>query len=326
MKTLARLAVGAMALLSMTANAQVDSNALVITSPANGTVVAPGQTITVSVTINSGTYPSGITIIGGEPGGPSVLLPPVSAASPMSFSVTIPANAFPGTFTISAGGTDPSGVLQTSYDVVLDVERTDSPVSLRVDPPSFHIQEGQSLPVRVVGVYADGSWQGLTQSSRLQLTSSNAAVATVQNGVVTATGVGNADIEISYDTLTTMAAVAVTASTSVVVRLSTAATPSSGVAGVTTVNLTASGMPAGLSSSQVTISLAPTCAAGEAGRISGELTTQASSLTSVLSLLRIGFLIPQAAAQETYYAWISGTTTDGTSFASAGCSSIAVSQ
>jgi hypothetical protein len=109
------------------------------------------------------------------------------------------------------------------------------------------------------------------------------------------------------------------------VNLSTAAVPSSGVAGVTYVNLTASGMPAGLSPSQVTITLAPTCAAGATGPVSGAITTSASSLRSILSLSRIGFQIPAAAAQETYFASVSGKTTGGTAFASGDCAIIAVS-
>lgn len=109
------------------------------------------------------------------------------------------------------------------------------------------------------------------------------------------------------------------------VNLSTAAAPSSGVAGVTYVNLTASGLPAGVSASQVTITLAPTCAAGASGPVSGAITTTASSLRRILSLSRIGFQIPAAAAQETYFASVSGTSTGGTAFASGDCAIIAVS-
>lgn len=209
----------AAALFSTGAGAQARSNALVITSPANGTVVAPGQTISVSITVNSGTYPGGVVVVGGEDGGPGVMeapasgMSPVSSPSTVSISITIPTNAFPGKFGITATGVSPSGVLQGSYEAVLDVERTDSPVSLRVDPPSFHIQQGQTLQLSVTGVYADGSWHGLTHSSSLQMTSSNTAVATVQNGSVTAAGIGNANIQISYAGLTANAPVVVSQST-----------------------------------------------------------------------------------------------------------------
>jgi hypothetical protein len=208
-------------LLSTRAGAQTRSNTLVITSPANGTVVAPGQTITVSITVNSGTYPYGVVVVGGEDAGPGVMeapasgMSPVSSPSTVSISIAIPTNAFPGKFGITATGATSLGVLQSSYEVVLDVERTDSPVSLRVDPPSFHIQQGQTLQLSVIGVYADGSWHGLTHASSLQMTSSNTAVATVQNGSVTAAGIGNANIQISYAGLTANAPVVVSQSTGI---------------------------------------------------------------------------------------------------------------
>lgn len=210
MKTLTLLAIGMIVFRSTIADAQVESNALVITSPTNGTVVAPGQTITVSVTVNSGTYPDGIGILGGEGGGPAVMVPPVLGESPLSISVTIPANAFPGRFTISAAGGNSSGVLQTSYDVTLDVERTDVPARLRVDPPSLHFKfVGDSAELTVTGVYADGSWHGLTQSSLLQITSENTGVAIVKNGAIIASGAGNTTIQVSYEGVTATVAVSV---------------------------------------------------------------------------------------------------------------------
>lgn len=212
MKTLAMAVIGIAAVVSsMAARAQLihQGNALVITSPANGTVVNPGETITVLVAVNSGTYPKGVAILGGETSGPGVTAGPLSGSS-LSFSVTIPANADSGPFQISANGIDSSGNFDASFRVTLDVERTDTPVSLRIDPQSFHIQQGQSLPLTVFGVYADGSWHELTQSSRLQVTSSNTAVAAVQNGTIAGNGAGNAAIQIAYEGVSASASVVVT--------------------------------------------------------------------------------------------------------------------
>lgn len=209
MRTLTMAVIGITAVLSCTAaSAQImqQSSALAITSPINGTMVNPGETITVSVTVNSGTYPKGIAIIG-----PGITAGPLSGPAP-SFTVTIPTNAESGPLKISANGIDSSGNFDSSLYVTLDVERSDMPVSLRVDPPSYHLQQGQSLPLSVFGIYADGSWHGLTQSSRLLLTSSNTAVAAVQNGSVVASGPGSATIQISYENLTASASVAVTGS------------------------------------------------------------------------------------------------------------------
>ncbi|MDE2447348.1 MAG: hypothetical protein KGO22_00145, partial [Gammaproteobacteria bacterium] len=60
------------------------------------------------------------------------------------------------------------------------------------------------------GVYADGSWHELTQSSRLQVTSSNTAVAAVQNGTIAGNGAGNAAIQIAYEGVSASASVVVT--------------------------------------------------------------------------------------------------------------------
>jgi hypothetical protein len=116
----------AAALLSTGAGAQARSNELVISSPANGTVVAPGQTIMVSITVNSGNYPGGVVVVGGEDGGPGVMgapasgMSPVSSPSAVSIPITIPTNAFPGKFGITATGVDPSGVLALRQGMRLD--------------------------------------------------------------------------------------------------------------------------------------------------------------------------------------------------------------
>jgi hypothetical protein len=216
MKIILLFGFGIMALSPLVSNAQTRSDALVITSPASGTVVAPGQVVTMSVTVNSGTYPSGVAVMGGEDGGPSVMeapesgLSPVSGPSTLTFSVTIPASSFPGKFGISAAGTNASGILQSSYEITLEVERTDSPVSLRVDPPSLHLRfVGDSVHFTVTGIYQDGSWHGLSQSSALQITSENTAVAIAKDGSIVASGPGNTLIQILYGSATATIAVSV---------------------------------------------------------------------------------------------------------------------
>jgi len=197
-------AAGIVALASAnTASAVARAYPLVITNLTNGTVVAPGQTITVSVTIKTGTYPNGITVVGGQVDGPTVILTPVTT-SPASFSVTIPSNAIFGPYTITAIGMDSTGTTDTSAAITLDVEQTTTaPVSLRVDPSSIHFAYiGQILAFNVIGVYANGSWQGLTQSSTLKITSANTSIATVTGGSVTAVNTGNTTLAVSYGSLT----------------------------------------------------------------------------------------------------------------------------
>ncbi len=110
------------------------------------------------------------------------------------------------------------------------------------------------------------------------------------------------------------------------VKLATAATPSTGVAGVSFVNLTVSGLPATTTPGEVMIAIAPTCPAGAGGPVSGEVDTTATKITTITpSIKRVQFQIPASLAQNTYLISIKGTATDGTVFASNGCAALAVS-
>lgn len=204
MKTLAMAAIGiATAVISMDSNGAARFYPLTITTPLSGTVVAPGQALNISVTVASGyTYPNGVAIFGGQDDGAEVMVGPQTS---LSFSVTIPTNANSGPLTLTAGGTDSSGTLDSSAAVTVDVEQpsTNKPVSLRVDPPSLNFQYiGQTLPLNVIGVYANGSWLGLTQSSTLKVTSANTSIATVGSGSVTGANAGNTTLQVSYGSLT----------------------------------------------------------------------------------------------------------------------------
>jgi hypothetical protein len=211
MKTLVMAAIGmAAALVSMDSSGAARFYPLVITAPVNGTVVAPGQSVTITVTVASGyTYPNGVAMFGGQDDGAAVMVGPQSS---LTFSVTIPTNANSGPLTLTASGTDSSGTLDNSATITVDVEQpsTSTPVSLRVDPPSMHFAYiGQTLPLNLIGVYANGSWQGLTQSSKLQISSANTAIATVTGGSVTSTGTGSTTLQVSYGSLTATVPVSV---------------------------------------------------------------------------------------------------------------------
>ena len=103
---------------------------------------------------------------------------------------------------------------------------------------------------------------------------------------------------------------ALTTATPVYLNASTA--PSSGVVGVTNVNLTGSGFPSGvIPPGNVTISLATTC-----GGSAGTTTTALSVKTIIGSSDRIQFQIPASLAKGGYFVSMSGTTLGGTSFQS----------
>ena len=126
--------------------------------------------------------------------------------------------------------------------------------------------------------------------------------------------------------LTALALLLPVSSWAVSVKLATATAPSSGVAGVTFVNLTVTGLPATTTPGEINIAIAPTCPAGAGGPVSGEVDTTATKITTITSSIkRVQFQIPASLAQNTYFVSISGTATDGTAFASGGCAVVAVS-
>lgn len=111
------------------------------------------------------------------------------------------------------------------------------------------------------------------------------------------------------------------------VKQNTWVAPDSGVAGVSFLNLTASGVPGGASSigipaGNVTIKIAPTCTVGASGPVAGEADATAASVKNVLGTTdRFNFEIPASIAQGTYFAQVVDTT-DG--FAGGNCSMVKV--
>ena len=106
------------------------------------------------------------------------------------------------------------------------------------------------------------------------------------------------------------------------VKLTAATSPSTGVAGVSSVKLTSTGLPA-VAPGSVVIAIAPTCAVG--GAVSGEVDTVAATITTVVgSTAQIKFNLPATLAQGTYFVSISGTDSGGTRFASNTCSIVSV--
>ncbi|HWO32347.1 MAG TPA: PEP-CTERM sorting domain-containing protein [Candidatus Acidoferrum sp.] len=105
------------------------------------------------------------------------------------------------------------------------------------------------------------------------------------------------------------------------VKLDTWTNPPSGAAGSSNTNLVGSGFPSGaISPGSVTITIATSCFG------SGAVTTKALRVTKILGTTeRIEFLIPATITKTgNYFAWITGSTTTGTSFASSNCSEVTI--
>jgi hypothetical protein len=168
-----------------------------ITSPASGAVVTAGQSLTITVSVTSGAYPNGIAIIGHDPLG-TTAVQSVTGSS-VSFSLPIPTNTPPGTYAVTAVGVNSSGTLVSSSPIAVDVERADQPTNLIVAPSLFtFVNIGDTRAVTVLAFFTGGSPLDVTRSLQLTISSGNSAIATVQNGVVTAVAAGQTYLDVKY--------------------------------------------------------------------------------------------------------------------------------
>jgi hypothetical protein len=168
---------------------------LQITSPADGAVVNPGQTVTVIVTPSQGGTFSKVFLVAEHPigtGASQVLTSP-----PYQFSITIPNNIGAARkYFVGATGIAPSGQSGKALRIHLDVEPSVAISSIAVHPKTISfIRAGEAIPLSVAGTFADGSIMDITQSSGTTYTSGDTtAVIVGTTGVVTAIGPGNLGI------------------------------------------------------------------------------------------------------------------------------------
>ncbi len=182
---------------------------LSITSPNSGTVVSPGQSLTVNVAASpAGNFTSGVSLVGQNPTGVVASLP----SSPYSFQITIPAGISPGSYSITAFA-NASGSLVSSPPVQLQVERTDQPTSLQLEPNNLSFRfSGEQIPLLLYGTFSSGT-QIVTASSLVTFQSSTPSVATVSTtGIVTAVTSGTSTITASYGSIQATLKVSVPAS------------------------------------------------------------------------------------------------------------------
>lgn len=170
--------------------------ALQITSPATGTTVTPGQTLSITVTSPAGLSFSQLDVIGEQPIGMST----IATATPAQFTLSIPAAISCGVHTIIAEGTTSSGQNVQSAGIAVDVERADLPASLAADTSALIFEtQGQESSLVIYGSYADGTTQRVNESSLVTYASTNTNVAVVDSlGDVTAVGTGAATISVTY--------------------------------------------------------------------------------------------------------------------------------
>jgi hypothetical protein len=168
-----------------------------ITSPASGTVVHMGQTLNVTVSVTGGPV-SGVTIMG-----KLIAIQPIQTSSPYQFTVTVASlDATPGASDLGALAGVPGGQPVYSNPIILDLERPDPPVSIRVQESSLDFDRlGETNTLLVIGTYADGSVLNLTASSLTTYSvisaSPTAPVTVTPFGQVTSVAVGTGRISVN---------------------------------------------------------------------------------------------------------------------------------
>ncbi len=185
----------------------VSAQSLQITSPADGTMVNPGQSLTVTVSA-MGTFQQ-VILIGGDPIGFSQPL----SAPPYQFTIQIPSHIVPGRYQLTADGATAPGQGAASDPITLVVERADAPVSLRAQPALLHFSAaGQKGYLRVIGTFADGTTTDLTKSGLTTYTSPASVATAGTYGIVTASAGPTAGvIQVAYASLSVFVPVTVDA-------------------------------------------------------------------------------------------------------------------
>jgi hypothetical protein len=165
-------------------------------SPAGGTVVRPGQTVTIEVAADSSVEK--LALIGQHPLPVSqVVAPGLGVAQPFEFQVRIPTDISPGPYRVRAVGVLAGGE-PLAESLVLNVEKAEEPTRIWAKPQTILFSgAGERIPLRVLGAFADGSQETLTKSSKTIYTSGDPDVATVSaDGLVTAVGPGKTSIQV----------------------------------------------------------------------------------------------------------------------------------
>lgn len=171
-----------------------------ITSPADGTVVHPGDTLIVVVDVSppTGTFQL-VFVVGFDPIGFSK---EALNAPPYRFTLNIPRSISPRKYPLTASGFTSPGHPVSSDPIVIAVEREDSPLEISVYPIVADFIMDQKRYLQVTGRYADGTEADLTQSSQISYVSSAPGIATVgPQGIVTPVAPGSARITITYRNL-----------------------------------------------------------------------------------------------------------------------------
>ncbi|MFZ1639892.1 MAG: SBBP repeat-containing protein [Candidatus Contendobacter sp.] len=202
-----------------------------ITTPAEGTVVTPGQSVQVTVEPDAGVVPVRVVL------GSSETMQTLDAA-PFQFTLIIP-NDVVGPFAIAAVGKDAAKNLYDA-ELTLQVQPQSVLQGLGPDPVDFYFSEiGVTQLVTVQGYYADDGVRDLTAAATgTTYQSSDSSVVTVDaDGRLTAQSNGTATITATHGEVSAYVTVRVEAETDLAISQTDAPDPI-GADGLVTYTLT----------------------------------------------------------------------------------------
>ena len=170
-----------------------------IDSPRDGAVVAPGETLHVTVSSPDRTRFDGIVIVMEDPiEGDYGAIP---ASLPARFAIKIPKDIAPGSYSVSAMAGRAGGELVAAV-IEVDIERREMPraITPRGLPPQIYFEKkGDTREIELIGDFGNGDFVEVTESSRVTFESSDTAVALVNtSGTITAVGAGHAEVVAWY--------------------------------------------------------------------------------------------------------------------------------
>jgi hypothetical protein len=175
---------------------------LEITEPTEGTIVNPGQTLSVRITSPTPALFPRVAVIGAKIG----FLGTISSL-PGELSAQIPNDIKLGRHELSVVGTPQSGKERIEASIQIDVERPDLPASMSAQFPGLLLDSvGEQVYLDVSAQFFDRTASpvttvtyDVTESSHLSFSSANTEVVTVDSsGQVTAVAPGIGEITVKY--------------------------------------------------------------------------------------------------------------------------------
>jgi hypothetical protein len=165
-----------------------------ITSPKDGTIVHPGDSVAVELAVSGGTLLAAM-IVPADPINNEALLAP-----PFHFSIKIPSRIASGIYSMVALGSTAESPELTSPRIAIDVEQPVPPRNIRAIPGIYTLLSvGTRRVVQVIGTYGEHDEVDLSRSTRTSYTSDPPGIISVtREGLITGLKPGSARIIIRH--------------------------------------------------------------------------------------------------------------------------------